>query len=182
MSAETVVFCGIDASSTCTGVAVFENEKLVYYSAIRPEGDSWRERIFNEGTPLDEIFKKYQPHKIFMEDVPLSPSGGYKTAIILGAVQGFVYGVACNNNIPIEFVSPSHWRSQAGLYDGTQQGKKREILKQKAIAMANDKFNLNLSWNGLHSKHSDDDIAEAILICATMTGVISNRKFGKPHC
>lgn len=51
-----------------------------------------------------------------------------------------------------------------GLYDGTREGLKREVLKEKAIIMANEKFGLDLKWYGPKSKKSEDDEAEAILI------------------
>ena len=174
------VYMGIDASSSCTGVSVFIDNELAHYEAIKPEGNDWRDRLFHEGPALSRIIQKYKPCKIYMEDVPLKASGGLKTLVILGGVQGFIYGVAASNGVPIEFVSPTSWRSIIGLFDGTNEGKKREVLKQKAIEMANDCFDLELKWISLNSKKNDDDIAEAILICAAMLGIISKeRKFEK---
>lgn len=174
------VYMGIDASSSCTGVSVFMNNQLVHYEAIKPEGADWRERLFHEGPALSEIIQKYKPQKIFMEDVPLKASGGLKTLVILGGIQGFIYGVAASNNIPIEFISPTSWRSIVGLFDGTKEGKKREVLKQKAIEIVNDYFGLQLKWVSPNSKKNEDDIAEAILICAAMLGVVTKKhKFGK---
>ena len=173
------VYMGIDASSSCTGISVFINNELVHYEAIKPEGNDWRDRLFHEGPALSQVIKKYRPNKIYMEDVPLKASGGLKTLVILGGVQGFIYGVAASNNVPIEFVSPTSWRSMIGLFDGTKEGKKREVLKQKAIEKANDYFGLNLRWVSPSSKKNEDDIAEAILICAAMLGIITKkRKFG----
>lgn len=170
---------GIDASTTCTGVSIFKNKKLIYYEAMRPEGKDWRDRLFHEGPALSQIIQKYKPDKIYMEDVPLKASGGLKTLVILGGVQGFIYGVAASNKVPIEFVSPTSWRSMVGLFDGTKEGKKREVLKQKAVEMANNYFGLNLKWISPSSKKNEDDIAEAILICAAMLGIIvKKRKFG----
>lgn len=174
------VYMGIDASSTCTGVSIFKDGNLEYYTAIKPKGDNWRDRLFHEQPELSRIMEEYKPCKIYMEDVPNNPSGGLKTAMVLGGVQGFIYGVAANHNIPIEFVFPTTWRSAIGLFDGTKEGKKREVLKQKAIEMANEKFGLELLWVSPSSKKNEDDIAEAILICAAMTGIIvKERKFGK---
>ena len=174
------VYMGIDASSTCTGWSIFEDNELIDYGAISPKGDNWRDRLFHEGPELAQIIQKYKPEKIYMEDVPLKASGGLKTLVVLGGVQGFIYGVAATNNVPVEFVSPNTWRSEGGLFDGTKEGKKREVLKQKAIEVANKKFNLELIWNGPNSKKSQDDIAEAILIAAVEFGIISKeRKFGK---
>ena len=175
-----MIAMGIDASSTCTGWSVFKDNELIDYGAIRPKGVDWRDRLFHESPDLTHIIQKYKPEKIYMEDVPNNPAGGLKTAMVLGGVQGFIYGIAANNNVPIEFVLPNTWRSMIGLFDGTKEGKKREVLKQKAIEMANKKFGLELLWVSPSSKKSEDDIAEAILICAAMAGVISKeRKFGR---
>lgn len=173
-------YMGIDASSTCTGVSVFVDNKLAYYEAIRPNGDNWRDRLFHEGPELTKIIQKYKPQKIYMEDVPLKASGGLKTLVILGGVQGFIYGVAASNGVPVEFVSPTVWRSIAGLFDGTEEGKKRDVLKKKAVEMVNSQFDLELKWVSPSSKKNDDDIAEAILICASMLGLFPKKhKFGK---
>ena len=50
------------------------------------------------------------------------------------------------------------------MFDGTKDGRKREVLKEKAILMANKLFNLKLEWHGPKSKKTQDDQAEAILI------------------
>lgn len=174
------ISCGIDASTSCTGICIFENDELIYYKAIIPKGDNWRDRLFQEGAEISKILQKYSPEIIYMEDVPLKASGGLKTLVILGGVQGFIYGIAASCGIPVEFISPTTWRSKAGLFDGTKEGKKREVLKQKAIKMANNKFGLSLEWHGANSKFSQDDIAESILICATMLGIVEKeKKFGK---
>ena len=174
------VYMGIDASTTCTGVSVFADNQLVYYGAIKPQGDTWRERLTNEGPELKKIIKQYAPQKIYMEDVPKETRGGVNTLLILGAVQGYILGVASSLGTPIEFIAPTSWRSKAGMFDGTKEGKKREVLKQKAIQMANEKFGLSLKWVSPSSKFNEDDIAESILICATMIGLVTKeRKFGK---
>lgn len=175
------VYMGIDASSSCTGVSVFIDGELVHYQAIKPEGKDWRDRLFHEGPELSQIIKQYKPVKIYMEDVPLKASGGLKTLVILGGVQGFIYGIAASNGVPIEFVSPTVWRSTIGLFDGTKEGKKREVLKQRAIEMSNNKFNLDLKWISPSSKFNDDDIAEAILICAAMLGIIKKEPNRRNH-
>lgn len=171
---------GIDGSTSSTGWAIFKNKELIDYGIIKPKGGDWRSRLFNEGVYIDEIIKKYSPEKIYMEDVPLDSKGGLKTLVVLGGVQGFFYGIASTNRVPIEFISPNTWRSNIGLYDGTNNGKKREFLKQKAIEKVNEIFGLSLCWHGINSKKTEDDVAEAILICASMLNIITqNKRFGK---
>ena len=174
------IYMGIDASSTCTGWSIFKNNKLIDYGAISPKGTDWRDRLYHEGPELIKVFQKYNPQKIYMEDVPLKASGGLKTLVILGGVQGFIYGVATSNNIPIEFIEPNTWRSMGGIFDGTQEGKKRDHLKKRAIEIANEKFGLDLLWVSPKSTKNQDDIAESILICAVMLGLVTKqKKFGK---
>ena len=98
-----------------------------------------------------------------MEDVPLMGTQK-QTFIILGAVQGFILGIATSMNIEISFLLPSQWRSLMGLYDGSRQGTKKEMMKEKAVKMANKIFQLDLVWAGGKSTKNQDDIAESILI------------------
>lgn len=171
-----MIVMGIDASTTSTGVAIFDEENLVYHATIKPKGEDWRDRLYHQGPELKEIVEKYKPEIVYMEDVPLKSSGGLKTLVILGGVQGFIYGIMATYGIPVTFLSPTQWRSKLSMFDGTQEGKKREILKYKAIETANKLFNLNLVWNGVTSKKTEDDVAEAILIAYSQ---IKPRKFGK---
>lgn len=162
---------GLDCSSTSSGWCCFDNNKLIDYGCIKVKGE-WNERIMSQVPELVNIIKKHHPDKIIMEDVPLKKTGGMQTLVILGAVHGMVLTVASSFNIPIEFVSPTRWRSKAGLFDGTTEGKKRAVLKQKAVERANKEFGLELKWKGPSSIYSEDDIAEAILICATMSDIL----------
>ena len=152
---------GIDASTTATGYSIFDNGELVAFGCIKPKGD-WRERIMDESKTLKQIIEQYMPIKIYMEDVPLK--GGNSTLMKLGAVQGCVLGVAASYGVEIEFLLPATWRSPLGLFDGTRAGTHRDVLKEKAIQMANKEFGLKLVWNGPKSKKTEDDVAEAILI------------------
>lgn len=155
---------GIDASSTSTGISIFNDKKLIFHTTIKPEGKEWHERLFNQGPQLINIINNFNPDIVYMEDVPLKATGGLKTLVILGGVQGYFSGIMASYNIQINFISPAKWRSKIGIYDGTKEGMKRENLKQKAIMMANKLFDLNLCWMGPNSKKTQDDEAEAILI------------------
>ena len=49
-------YMGIDASSTCTGVAIFEDDNLIYNVAIKPPKVlNWRDRITVEGKEIENI-------------------------------------------------------------------------------------------------------------------------------
>ena len=159
-----MIVMGIDASTTSTGWSIFNNNKLVDYGVIKPKGENWRERLENQGPLISKIIEKYKPEKVYMEDVPLSVAGGIKTGIILGAVQGFVYGLFSSYSIKILFVSPTNWRSKVGIFNGKRNGTKREALKKASIEKANTLFGINLKWVSPSSIKNEDDISDAILV------------------
>lgn len=170
-----MITMGIDASTSKTGWSIFNGSELVTYGVIKPKGtDLWRDRIQQEWNLFCEIVEKYKPEKIFAEDVPLKD--GKITLVKLGAVQGLMLALSANFDIPITFFSPSDWREPMGLYDGTRAGTHREVLKEKAIKMANKKFGLDLKWVAPKSTKNDDDVAEAILIAYSQ---VKPKFFGK---
>lgn len=167
----------LDASTTSTGVAVFDDTELVYYTTLQPPSKlEWHERLVWQGQYLSEIIKKYSPTELVMEDVPLQKQGT-KTLMMLGAVQGYVLGLASSFGLSMKYYFPNQWRSELGIFTGRREDTKREVLKQKAIELVNKKFNLELVWNGPNSKKSQDDVAEAILIGAVRVGAIKKRRF-----
>ena len=158
-----MITMGIDPSTTSTGWSIFDDKELKAYGLIKPDGKDWRERIVNQAPKLIEIINKYHPEKIYMEDVPLKAQNPH-VLVQLGAVQGFFYGVTASFDIPIEFLTPSQWRSPMGLFDGTREGTKRAEMKRKSVEKANELFGLNLVWKSACSIKNDDDIADAILV------------------
>ena len=171
-----MIVMGIDASTTSTGWCIFEDRNLIAYGVIKPKGADWRDRLVHQGPELAKVIRQYNPEKIIMEDVPLK-HGNSKVLVVLGAVQGFIYGLTASFDVPIQFLLPSEWRSPLGLFDGTKEGTKRAELKRKSIEKANKLFNLNLTWKSPNSKYNEDDISDAILIAYSQVG---KRRFGKP--
>ena len=171
-----MIIMGIDGSTTSSGWAIFDSErcKRIASGRVKPKGEDWREKIAYEWQSFSEIVKKYAPEKIYMEDVPMKD--GKSTILKLGSVQGMAICLATQYGVEINFLLPSEWRSGLGLFDGTRQGTHRDILKRKAVEMANQLFNLNLAWVKEKSKKNEDDEAEALLIAYSQ---IKPRKFGK---
>lgn len=157
-----MISIGLDLSTSCSGYGVFEDNKLIVYGAIKPKGDDWRDRIMDETMQLATLLREYKPDKLYIEDVPKKP--GNNTLLKLGAVHGMILSLCAGFKLGPTFLLPNEWRRKIGLYDGTREGLKREVLKEKAINMANNIFGLDLEWHGVNSKKSQDDIAEAILI------------------
>lgn len=157
-----MIVCGLDPSTSCTGWSIFDDDRLVAYGAIKPKGDDWRDRVMELTLELSAIFKKYRPEVLYEEDVPMKK--GSLTIEKLGAVQGAILALCAAYKIKPNFLLPSKWRGELNLFDGTRQGLQRDILKKKAIEMANEKFGLDLVWFAPSSKKNMDDIAESILI------------------
>lgn len=164
----------MDASTTAIGWSIFEDDDLVSYGKLTPDEfcDGWRERIVNFIPKLNSIVKEYKPQEAYIEDVPLIASKSKLTLVQLGAVQGMLLGVLYSNTINVNFIRVGAWRKKIGLFDGTKEGKERDILKQHSIEKANELFGLDLNcvftksgkYNG---SKSDDDISDSILIFAS---------------
>lgn len=157
-----MIICGLDCSTSCTGWAIFDNNELRAYGAIKPKGDDWRDRVMDLTMQLSGIFHKHRPEIVYAEDVPMKK--GSLTIEKLGAVQGVVLALCAGYKINPCFLLPSKWRGDLNLFDGTRNGLQRDVLKKKAIEMVNEEFGLNLTWVAPSSKKNDDDIAESILI------------------
>ena len=153
---------GLDCSTSATGYSVFDRNGLIAYGVIKPKSKDWRERIEELSVKLSEIFIKYRPVRAQLDNVPLTP--GNSTILKLGAFQGMVLAVCAQYNCRPNFLLPSDWRGELGLYDGTRQGTHRDVLKQKAVQTVNDEFGIKLKWVAPKSKLNEDDTAEAILI------------------
>ena len=56
----------VDASTSCTGWAIFEDDDLIAYGKLKPIDNKleWRERILNLIPQMDELIKKYKPVKM----------------------------------------------------------------------------------------------------------------------
>lgn len=152
----------LDASTSCTGYAVFDGDNLIAHGKIKPHGDDWRDRIMEETMALADLFRQYNPTFVVAEDVPLKD--GKKTIIKLGAVHGMILSLCAGFKIKPLFLLPSNWRHDIGLFDGTRDGMKRDVMKEKAVNMANEIFGLDLQWVSPTSSKNDDDEAESILI------------------
>lgn len=147
-----MVYVGIDGSTTSTGIAVFKNKNLIFYECIAPKDKDWEQRLSVMAMRIDAILKAYKPSCIIMEDVPLKK--GSLTLKKLSAVRGMMIAVCAFNKIRLEIDSVSDWRRNAGFFDGTRDGLKRDAMKQKAINEVKRIFDIEVN----------DDIAEAILI------------------
>jgi len=110
----------LDASTTCTGYAIFDECKLVDFGCfdLKKSKDDWRARTKEMIKNLEMLIKRSHPDKIFIEDVPLN-SRNPQTLFMLGVLQGAIFALCVKEKIDIEFIGVGSWRSTLGLFDGT---------------------------------------------------------------
>lgn len=170
-----MIYMSIDASTTCCGWSIFDEDDLLDYGKITPTDPDahWRVRITDIIPQINKLVKKYKPSQVYCEDVPLMAKRGKATLVTLGAMQGALLSLFANWNIPIEFIAVSTWRKNIGLFDGTEKGKERDEMKVKSIKKANELFGIDLALTFTRTgkynpKKSDDDIADSIMVfCST---------------
>lgn len=169
----------LDMSTTCIGISVWNNDKLLYYTKIKAnKKDKWFQRISYFYEPLKKIIEKYKIEHIICEDVPLVSKGRYDmtanakaTFVKLGAMRGLAIAIATEKGLTMEnAIDPSVWRKNIGISKGN---KDRDTKKVMAIRLVNKMFDLDLKCeftkSGKYSEEkSDDDIADSILLyCST---------------
>lgn len=141
---------GIDASSKCTGISFFANNKLKTYKKIdlkKIKNTDERLRLMLLG--VIEIIKSNKPEVIYFEDVWMGNNPS--TSQLLAQLLGGIWGYCIMHNIRFERIKPSAWRKTLGFKGGRL---KREELKLLSIDYVKKEFNIE----------ADDDEADAICI------------------
>lgn len=146
---------GIDASTTCSGVAVIEDGKLIYHDTINMKSNhDADQRVKNMMSELGSIIKEYSPTAVYIEDSWNKQN--IETTKMLSNVLGAVMYVCQDMKCSFTKMLPSAWRSLAGIKLCNKNGTKlkREELKQEAIKKVNKTYKIKCG----------DDEAEAICI------------------
>ena len=122
----------IDASSKSTGIAIFQDEKLIHYQCIIATDSSSFKRIVKMKNRILEIYKQYKPTNIIMEDVlPQDVKHNqsvYKVLIYLQAM--IVLSLYQTYNLQnVQFYTASHWRRICGIKASMQLVKNQYGLK-----------------------------------------------------
>lgn len=142
--------CGIDASTTCTGISYFKNGKLIDHEIIDLKKNKNAElRIKEMFISITTSISKHKPDVIYYEDnyQKINP----KTTKQLTLVMGATWGYCVQNNIAIEPILPSEWRDTIGI---NKPKADRKIYKQRAMDYVKNNFGLDVG----------DDEADAICI------------------
>lgn len=163
-----MITCGIDASSSCTGVFIFDDLTPLYYTKIRPiaKNEGWEYNICDIVAQIIPILEEYKVEKIWAENVPEYANKGsrggmmLKPLIILGGMHEALYmKLGIELGYDIEFVDVYEWRGRLDFLKGARA---REDQKEKAIEFMNSQFGLDLYFKkNSKTMLNDDDIAEA---------------------
>ena len=159
---ENMIYMGCDLSTTSSGIAIFDDEKLIHYECITPkinkktqyvgQTEDWETRTYLIAQRLDKIFDEYEIEEAYCEDIPLKD--GKPTIKKLGVVRGVLLSICATHGTKINPRQVSDWRQDANFFDGTQKGMTRLEMKKKAIEEVKRIFDIVVN----------DDAAEAILI------------------
>lgn len=149
-----MITLAIDASTRSTGVAIFQQNKLIHYQCIEAYDNRTFSRIWKMVERMHQLYQQYKPTNIVMEDVlPQDVNHNqkvFKALIYLQAAAVLQFDRL--GSIDVELVTASHWRSLCGIKTG--RGIKRQSLKKSSIHLVKQIYSIDVN----------DDVADAICI------------------
>lgn len=143
----------IDASTKSTGVALFEDTKLIKYDCLTATSTDLIKRIQKIISQLNNFISNETIDKVILEEV--RPENGlqniktHKALMWLQAAIAFLFHELYPKT-EIEYVYPSEWRAKCGIKNG--RGLRREQAKELDIAFCKKEYLIDVN----------DDIADAI--------------------
>lgn len=158
---------GLDMATKKTGYGLLDEEATLYdYGVIRTINNEPRDRIREVYDAIEDIINNNNITHVVLEDVPVTSHNNLKTGKDLCILQGAILSLCFKYNISYSFYAPSAWRSIIGTYNGTREGMKRDVQKQKAVEKVNELYNLEFVYYASETKshQTDDDKAEAICL------------------
>ncbi len=139
---------GLDTSTTSTGYAVLDNDKLLSYGTIKtPKKADLIDKIIYIEEHIKQIIKAKEVEFIVIEDLAMT-----RSAATTKALSGLLYDLLVEfrkKELLVVQVRPSQWRSVCGI-----KGKCRKELKENAIQHVKNVYNINVN----------DDEADSICI------------------
>lgn len=155
----------LDASTKSTGVAVFDDTKLIHYECVTASSNDLIKRIQKITVGIEEVLKKFEIKKIILEEVrPENGLQNIKTHRALMWLQASINFMIHDNfpKVEIEYVYPSEWRKQCGIKQG--RGVRRDSQKILDIQFVKENYGIDVN----------DDIADAIGIGHAYTNQLSD--------
>lgn len=147
----------LDQASRVTGVAIFNDDKLVKYGTFEIKSNQdLGKRLTQFLENLDKLCAAYHFDAIAYEDIQLQ-MGNVETYKKLAYIQAMILFWCDKHEKNLYCLSPSHWRKVLKDKYGMSWGRKRAEQKQTAIDFIQEHY----------KKEVDSDTADAICIgCA----------------
>ena len=150
----------IDGSTKATGIAIYDNMKLIHYDCFVNNSNNLYKRLAFMTTKLDELLQQYPQidtvvlEEVYPETKEENMKKNLKTHKALMYLQAS-FMILINNRYPhikTHFFYPSEWRRICGIKNG--RGIDRAKEKQYDIEFVKNKFKIEVN----------DDIADAMSI------------------
>lgn len=147
----------LDQASRVTGVAIFDDDKLVKYGTFEIKSNQeLGKRLTQFLENLDKLYAAYHFDAVAYEDIQLQ-MGNVETYKKLAYIQAMILFWCEKHEKNLYCLSPSHWRKILKDKYGMSWGRKRAEQKQTAIDFIQEHY----------EKEVDSDTADAICIgCA----------------
>ena len=157
-----MITLAIDASTRSTGISIFQDTKLVHYQCITAAPSNSLDRIQIMVKAIQNIYNKYKPTHIVMEQVlPQDVKNNQTVFKALIYLQAAVVMTLHKYKKDVNLVVASHWRKLCGIKTG--RGIKREDLKKASQDLVKKTYNINVN----------DDISDSI--CLGIAYIKQNR-------
>lgn len=156
----------LDQASRVTGVAIFDNDKLVKYGTFEIKSNQeLGKRLTQFLENLDKLYAAYHFDAVAYEDIQLQ-MGNVETYKKLAYIQAMILFWCEKHEKNLYCLSPSHWRKILKDKYGMSWGRKRVEQKQTAIDFIQEHY----------KKEVDSDTADAICIgCAANIEINKNK-------
>lgn len=155
----------LDQASRVTGVAIFDDDKLVKYGTFEIKSNQkLGKRLTQFLENLDKLYAAYHFDAVAYEDIQLQ-MGNVETYKKLAYIQAMILFWCEKHEKNLYCLSPSHWRKILKDKYGMSWGRKRAEQKQTAIDFIQEYY----------QKEVDSDTADAICIgCAANIEINKN--------
>lgn len=143
----------IDASTKSTGIALFENGKLIDYKNIVQSSTDTLNRIDAMSAEIEKYYVNNNPDIIVMEDVlPTDVGNNLKTFNPLHYLQAEVVLRLHRRKQAVTLMNVNTWRRICGFAMGRYGT--RDVMKKKSIEFIKKKYNID----------ANDDVCDAICL------------------
>ena len=155
----------LDQASRVTGVAIFDDDKLVKYGTFEIKSNQeLGKRLTQFLENLDKLYAAYHFDTVAYEDIQLQ-MGNVETYRRLAYIQAMILFWCEKHEKNLYCLSPSHWRKILKDKYGMSWGRKRAEQTQTAIDFIQEHY----------KKEVDSDTADAICIgCAANIEINKN--------